>query len=63
MPISALGRLDACEFDAAVGDRVPISVALELGHVDAEDRIGRLPEKTLREKSRSDSSGRRRNPR
>ena len=28
--IAALGRLDPGEFDAAIGDRVPIDVALEL---------------------------------
>ena len=38
-PVAALGRLDPREFDAAVGDRVPIDIALELGHVDAVDRV------------------------
>ena len=37
--VAALGRLDPREFDAAVGDRVPIDIALELGHVDAVDRV------------------------
>ena len=37
--VTALGRLDPGEFDAAVGDRVPIDIALELGHVDAVDRV------------------------
>jgi hypothetical protein len=37
--VAALSRLDPCEFDAAVGDRVPINIALELGHVDAVDRV------------------------
>ena len=37
--VAALRRLDPREFDAAVGDRVPIDIALELGHVDAVDRV------------------------
>ena len=37
--VAALSRLDPGEFDAAVGDRVPIDIALELGHVDAVDRV------------------------
>src|SRR5580704_17116409 len=37
--VAALGRLDPGEFDAAVGDRVPIDIALELGNVDAVDRV------------------------
>src|SRR5271154_6676057 len=37
--VAALGRLDPGEFDPAVGDRVPIDIALELGHVDAVDRV------------------------
>jgi hypothetical protein len=30
VPVAALGGLDPGEFDAAVGDRVPINIALEL---------------------------------
>ena len=37
--IAALGRLDPGEFDAAIGDRVPVDVALELGDIDAVDRV------------------------
>src|SRR3984957_9419272 len=37
--VATLGRLDPREFNAAVGDRVPIDIALELGHVDAVDRV------------------------
>ena len=37
--VATLGRLDPREFDAAVGDGVPIDIALELGHVDAVDRV------------------------
>src|SRR5271169_4850005 len=37
--VATLGRLDPGEFDAAVGDRIPIDIALELGHVDAVDRV------------------------
>ena len=37
--IPALGRLDPGEFDAAIGDRVPIDVPLELGDIDAVDRV------------------------
>ena len=37
--VAALGRLDPGEFDAAVGDRVPINIALKLGHVDAVYRV------------------------
>ena len=37
--IAAFGRLDPGELDAAVGDRVPVDVALELGDVDAVDRV------------------------
>ena len=37
--IAALGRLDPGELDAAVGDRTPVDVALELGNVDPVDRV------------------------
>ena len=37
--IAALGRLDPGELDAAVGDRVPVDLALVLRDVDAVDRI------------------------
>ena len=37
--IAPFGRLDPGELDATVGDRVPVDVALELGDVDAVNRV------------------------
>ena len=37
--IAAFGRLDPGKFDAAARDRVPVDVALELGYVNAVDRV------------------------
>jgi len=37
--VAALSCLDPGEFDAAIGDSVLIDIALELGHVDAVDRV------------------------
>ena len=37
--VAALGRLDPGEFDAGVGDRVPVDRPLVLGDVDAVDRV------------------------
>ena len=66
--VAALGRLDSRELDAAVGDRVPINIALELGHVDAVDRVVlRLEMAARKDVAREDRvripGGRRRNPR
>ena len=37
--VAALGGFDPDEFDAAVGDRLPIDLTLEFRNVDAMDRV------------------------
>ena len=60
--IAALGRLDPGELDAAARDRVPVDVALELGDVDAVDRVVGRPRQIRAERIQR-TARRCRNPR
>ena len=49
--IAALRRLDPGELDAAICDRIPVDVSLELGDVDAVNRIVPGMRQTVADKS------------